>query len=45
MRGSSYVTGADILLAFNVEVHDFQERVAFLHDDPGDSSQRSFIKN
>ena len=39
------MAGADILLAFDVEVHDFEERLALLHDDPGDSLQSSFVED
>ena len=39
------MAGADILLAFNVKVHDLEKRVALLHDDSGDSLECSFVED
>ena len=39
------MAGADVLLALDVEVDDFEEGVAFLHDDFGHSSERGFVED
>ena len=36
--GGSYMARADVLLTFDVEVDDFQEAPAFLHDQSSDLS-------
>lgn len=44
-KNRAYVAGADVLLAFDVEVDDFEEQVAFLHDDLRDLSQGCFVED
>ena len=41
----AYVAGADVLLAFDVEVDDFEKQLAFLHDDLRDTSQGRFVED
>ena len=43
-KGGIYITGASILLVFNVEVHDFEQPARFLLDGMNDFAERLFVE-